>query len=78
MGLNDRSLLYSANSASLDARCEGVVDLGEQNGLHTRREGLEETMDDKATTTFGVETTVRGSIPEVKATQTVHSDRITP
>lgn len=75
MGLNDRSLLYSANSESWG---EGTMGLGGQNGMQTRREGLEESMDDKATRTFGVETTVRSSTPEVRATQTVHSERITP
>lgn len=78
MGLNDRSLLYSANSESWDARCEGTTALGGQNGMQTRREGLEESMDDEATRTFGVGTTVRSSTPEVRATQTVHSKRITP
>ena len=78
MGLNDRSLLYSANSESLDSRCEGVTDLEGQDGMHTRREGLEESMDDKATRTFGVEIAARNSTPDVVAAQTVHSERVTP
>lgn len=78
MGLDDRSLLYSANSGSWDARCDGMTDLEGQNGIQTRREGLEESMDDKATRTLGVEITARNSTPDVVATQNVHSERVTP
>lgn len=78
MGLNDRSLLYSANSGSSDARCEGMTDLEGQNGIQVRREGLEESMEDKATRTFEVEITARSSTSDVVVTQTVHSEKVTP
>ena len=78
MRLNDRSLLYSANSGYWDARCEEMTDLEGRHGMQTRPEGLEESMDDRTTKTFGFENTVRSSTPEVMDTKTVHSGRITP
>ena len=60
MGLhNDRSLLYSANSGYWDARCEEMTDSEQINGTYSRRERLEESMDDRATKSIGVGDTAR-------------------
>ncbi|KAF6218247.1 hypothetical protein HO133_006209 [Letharia lupina] len=55
MGLDDPSLLYSANSGHGDAGYEELTDLEGQKGTQTKREGLEEFMENVATTTVGVE-----------------------
>lgn len=55
MGLDDPSLLYSATSGHGDARYEELTDLESQKGTRTKREGLEEFMENVATTTVGVE-----------------------
>lgn len=41
MGLDDPSLLYSANSGHGDAGYEELTDLEGQKGMQTKREGLE-------------------------------------
>ncbi len=59
MGLDDPSLLYSANGGYSDAGCEEGADLEGHNGIRAKREGLEESMDDRTTITFSVEKGVR-------------------
>ena len=56
---DDRSLLYSANSGHWDARCEETTDSEKRNDIHTSREGLEESMNDRPTRTIGVGNTAR-------------------
>lgn len=54
MGLDDPSLLYSANSGRGDAAYEELTDLEGQKGLQTERERLEGFMDNRTKTTGGV------------------------
>ena len=56
---DDRSLLYSANGGHWDARCEEMTDSQELDSTHLRREGLEESIDDRATKSIGVADTAR-------------------
>ena len=57
MGLDDPSLLYSANSEHGTAGYEELTDLEGQKGVQTKREGLEVSMNNttKMTVTTGVE-----------------------
>lgn len=54
MGLDDPSLLSSANSGHGDAGYEELTDLEGQKGMQTKREGLEGFMDDTTKPTVGV------------------------
>lgn len=59
VGLDDPSLLYSANSGHGDAGYEELTDLEGQKGMQTKREGLEGFMDNRTKTNFGVANRVR-------------------
>ena len=49
VGLDDPSLLCSANNGHWDTMCEEMADLEGQDGTQTMREGLEDGMDDTMT-----------------------------
>ena len=59
VGLDDPSLLHSANNGHGDARYEELTDLEGQKGMQTKREGLEGFMDNRTTTDFGTANRVR-------------------
>ena len=53
MGLNDPSLLYSADRGQGNAGYEELTDLEGQKGLQTKREALEGFTDNMITTSVG-------------------------